>query len=128
MKINILGKEWIIIYENESNNKILRKSEAYCDYSTRKIVINDEIGIDGNLETMDYYKNKVIRHELIHAFFFESGLTQYFYDETAKQNRTHIMWPWLKKVKSEFPIAFDFDEMKAEVIGNLYEGIKKKGV
>ena len=53
---------------------------------------------------------------------------QYFYDETAKQNRTHIMWPWLKKVKSEFPIAFDFDEMKAEVIGNLYEGIKKKGV
>ena len=82
MKINILGKEWVITYENESNNKILRKSEAYCDYSTRKIVINDEIGIDGNLEAMDYYKNKVIRHELIHAFFFESGLTQYFYDET----------------------------------------------
>lgn len=53
---------------------------------------------------------------------------QYFYDETAKQNRTHIMWPWLKKVKSEFPISYDFNKTKAETIGNLYEGFMEKSI
>jgi len=55
-------------------------------------------------------------------------IIKYFYDETAKQNKTHIMWPWLKKEISEIPISFVSGNINAEVVGNLYEGIKKKGV
>ena len=79
------------------------------------------------IDSTDFYK-KYFNEDIFRICSTAEIVIQYFYDETAKQNRTHIMWPWLKKVKSEFPIAFDFDEMKAEVIGNLYEGIKKKGV
>ena len=38
------------------------------------------------------------------------------------------MWPWLKKEISEFPISFVSGNINGEVVGNLYEGIKKKGV
>ncbi len=93
----------------------------------------------------DFIKLEHYRHNIIHQKsidstefykqYFEKDIfricgiaeivIQYFYDETAKQNRTHIMWPWLKKDKSEFPISFVFDNLNAEVIGNLYEGITK---
>ena len=96
----------------------------------------------------DFIKLEAYRHDIIHQKtidatefykkYFENDIfricstaetvIQYFYDETAKQNRTHVMWPWLKRIHSEFPISFEFDKMNAEIIGNLYEGIKKKGL
>lgn len=78
-----------------------------------------------SIDSTDFYKN-YFSDDIFRICNTAETIIKYFYDETAKQNRTHIMWPWLKKEKSEFPISFDFDDIKAEVIGNLYEGIKKK--
>jgi hypothetical protein len=95
----------------------------------------------------DFIQLENLRHNIIHQksidstefykkYFQENIFTicssaftviKYFYDETAKQNRTHVMWPWLSTDKSELPISFEFDSLNVEVIGNLFEGIKNKG-
>ncbi|MFZ1520057.1 MAG: hypothetical protein WAU11_14865 [Ignavibacteriaceae bacterium] len=80
-----------------------------------------------SIDSTEFYK-EYFKKEIFRVCQSAEILIQYFYDETAKQNKTHIMWPWLRKTKSEFPISFEFDESKIEIVGNLYEGIKKKSL
>lgn len=70
MKINILGTNYKLIFEDFGNSK----RDAYCDVTNKEIHINNQCS--------DHYMKHSIRHEIIHAFFFESGLEEYFYDET----------------------------------------------
>lgn len=83
-KANVLGETYIIIEDNELNDSRLATCDGYCDSSTKKIVIRDDLNtrIDlmdaGNL---DYCRRQVLRHELIHAFLSESGLQVYSQDE-----------------------------------------------
>ena len=74
MKVNILGTDYEITEETKDKNKILERADGYCDNSVKKIVI--EQNMEGNIENMEYYKKKVIRHEIVHAFFNESGLKE----------------------------------------------------
>lgn len=78
MKIQILGTEYKIEYRNIKNDSNLDEMEGYTDLYQKLIVI-------GNIEQRDYFKNelkekinkvknKILRHEIIHAFLFESGL------------------------------------------------------
>ena len=51
--------------------------DGYCDQSTREIIVDDmekyqeQLGSKADLRI---YKKQVTRHEIIHAFLFESGL------------------------------------------------------
>jgi hypothetical protein len=55
------------------------------------------------LEDMEAYKKKVIRHEVIHAFFFESGLG----DSSYGKNEELVDW-----IAMQFPkIAEVFEEL-----------------
>ena len=73
-KINILGSEWTIKEQSETENKLLKNCDGYCDWTTKEIVIEREI--NGELSDMQRYINKVTRHEIIHAFLCESGLLE----------------------------------------------------
>ena len=72
-KINILGEQWTIEYKCKAEDKYLNDCDGYCDKTTRTIVIDDEEE-GSELGRFDLYQKKVLRHELIHAFLFESGL------------------------------------------------------
>lgn len=72
MKINILGSEWNIVFCKLEDDKALNDADGYCDWTIKRIVVRKEI--DGSLHDMDAYTRKVIRHEIVHAFLFESGL------------------------------------------------------
>lgn len=75
MKINVLGTEYTINEATENEDPKLTGKDGYCDSSTKTCVIdrleNTDIDSMGNMEE---YKNSVKRHELIHAFLYESGL------------------------------------------------------
>lgn len=75
MKVNILGTEYTLIESNEVQDENLKGKDGYCDTSTKICVVEEmtktEAGMKQNLSV---YKNAVKRHELIHAFLFESGL------------------------------------------------------
>ena len=73
-KINILGSEWTIKEQSETENELLKNCDGYCDWTTKEIVIEREI--NGTLSDMQQYIKKVTRHEIIHAFLCESGLQE----------------------------------------------------
>ena len=71
-KVHILGSVWTIKQRSESEDERLKDCDGYCDWTTREIVVErEELG---NLADMERYIRKVIRHEIVHAFLFESGL------------------------------------------------------
>lgn len=72
--INILGSEWSIKEQSENENEFLKGCDGYCDWTTREIVVERETY--GTLQNMQKYINKVLRHEIVHAFLFESGLAE----------------------------------------------------
>lgn len=77
MKVNILGTDYEIIIGNEEDYPRLRQVDGYTDTSIKKLVILDVGTIkdcDGNIKDLTSYQHKVTRHEIIHAFFYESGL------------------------------------------------------
>lgn len=74
MTVEVLGVPYKIIESNREEDNSLEESDGYCDYSTKKIVIDTFRNKPGSMEDLAKYKKKVIRHELIHAFLHESGL------------------------------------------------------
>ena len=77
MKVNILGQDYEIIKQTKGENPKLEDSYGFCEIYSKKIVIDDSIGKDNDkktVENIDLFINKVMRHEVIHAFFGESGL------------------------------------------------------
>lgn len=85
MKVNILGTEYEIRYLKESEYEKLKICDAngLAELYAKELIINSEID-DGSGKVFANFKEfekKVIRHEIIHAFFHESGLEDYTSDE-----------------------------------------------
>ena len=77
MKVNILGTEYEIIQGNEQDYPYLEQVDGFCDTSIKRIVVRDCESDEKDpsaLSDLEEYKRKVTRHEIIHAFFYESGL------------------------------------------------------
>lgn len=74
MKINVLGTEYTI-KEVDSNYSVkFENADGWCDTSTKEIFVRKFEPDDDSKENLDYVRRKIIRHELIHAFIYESGL------------------------------------------------------
>ena len=89
--VHILGSEWTIKEQSVSENSLLENCDGYCDWTVREIVVEREL--NGTLGDMETYIRKVIRHEIVHAFLFESGLfeSSYCSDAWAK-NEEMVDW------------------------------------
>ena len=76
-KVNVLGSEWSVVFGTEKEYQNLSEMDGYADFSTHQIVIDTMEKADGQIGfkgDMTEYKKLVIRHEIIHAFLYESGL------------------------------------------------------
>ena len=98
MKIDVLGTEYELLVSNDAEDPRLEGIDGYCDTSTRVCVVDDMactgIHAKGNLTE---YQKKVKRHELIHAFLYESGLAE----NSWAENEEAVDW-----------IAIQFDKLK----------------
>lgn len=92
MKVNILGAEWTICELTEAEDSLLLEMDGYCDKTLRRIVISKP---SRNCSLGDYqvYRKKIIRHEIIHAFLYESGLWENF--EHPKWGHDEAMIDWI---------------------------------
>ncbi len=91
MIIEILGAEWIVKEQSEAENERLKDCDGYCDWTAKEIVIQREAV--GTLGDMEAYINKVKRHEIVHAFLFESGLAECSgSSDTWALNETMVDW------------------------------------
>lgn len=78
-KVNILGTEYKIIYGNCKEIPELKEMDGYTDSSTHEIVVDDMSTSDGEVwakKDLVSYRKSVVRHEIVHAFLFESGLAE----------------------------------------------------
>lgn len=77
-EISVLGTNYKIIVQNEDKEPRLKENWGFCDFHTKEIYLRNDLGVeteDGSKNEKDF-KNKVIRHEILHAFLFESGLRE----------------------------------------------------
>lgn len=85
MKVNVLGTEYTIksgVKAEDDAHFSSSEADGYIDYQTKEIIIK-EMPEESHELTNDIasYERLVIRHELAHAFLYESGLTDYAVDE-----------------------------------------------
>lgn len=73
--VPILGEEYKINTEVLTDEaEYLNEVDGYCDSSIKEITVAKFISSTGALKDLKKYEDKVIRHEIIHAFLNESGL------------------------------------------------------
>ena len=85
MTVNVLGTEYEIVVSNEASESYLKECDGFCDNSIKRVTV-DELkgGGVGSKKNLEFQRKKNIRHELVHAFLFESGLaenSQWAYNE-----------------------------------------------
>lgn len=81
MKANILGTEYKIEIHKVSENDYLREHRlaGYCSEEGKLIVVADmsekEYFPNMDEQEQEIYRKKTLRHEIMHAFLNESGLS-----------------------------------------------------
>lgn len=85
MKIKILGTEYEIVMDAEEKNyPILKDADGYADFTIKKIVVKKLIQDGESYEDLELWQRKTLRHEIIHAFLYESGLWQNSFKDWAR--------------------------------------------
>ena len=106
-------------------------------YKTKKI---EDKKWWGNFLNLEQYRNDIIHQKSIsHTEFYKDYFKQsifnvcespdhiikFFHDSLSESKQTNPIWPWMEGAKS-LPINSSYDSRQFEVVGNMYEGIKKK--
>lgn len=89
-KANILGTEYTIEKRKISDDYLLESRDGYCDSTIKSIVtayLKAEMGsnIDVSVE-----EKRLLRHECIHGFLYESGL-----DENCEWAKNEEVIDWI---------------------------------
>ena len=71
--VNILGTEYEIIID-APDEMLPEDADGAMDHSVKRIVVAKFESDRDSVKDLDVYRKKVLRHEIIHAFLFESGL------------------------------------------------------
>jgi len=78
-KINVLGAEYTITRVHDSDDPRMDGVDGFCDETTHEIFAETYEAEDGKPNAkarLDVQRKKVVRHEIVHAFAFESGLAE----------------------------------------------------
>lgn len=107
-EVNVLGTTYTIFKDvTEEDTTIIKDADGVTDFTTKKIFIAPLESEDDSFQDMERYEKRTIRHEIVHAILFESGL-----DHNAKWPRNEEMVDWLA---IQFPKLLDiFKELKVE--------------
>ena len=73
MKINVLGTEYEVVID-APDEMLPPDSDGAMDHSIKRIAIAKLIPDERSIKDLGAYRRKVLRHEIIHAFLYESGL------------------------------------------------------
>lgn len=93
MKVNILGTEYTIEERTVEEDSYLNNCDGYCDKSTKEIVVAKQKP-DNDLNDYEWYRKKVMRHEIVHAFLYESGLDVSF-EHANRYGHEETMVDWI---------------------------------
>lgn len=108
MKINVLGTDYeVVLNAKEEDYPDLKDSDGYCEFMIKKIVIAAMNPEDDSVEALEYYRQKVMRHEVVHAFMYESGL-----DICSEWGRDETLIDWIAIQSPKMMKLFEELEVK----------------
>lgn len=89
--IDILGTPYLIQKFSGSEDDRMIDNDGFCDFSTKEIGYAEglEISHPGDQKNLELVKQQVLRHEIVHAFMYESGLNT---NSEFAVNETLIDW------------------------------------
>lgn len=111
--VNILGTKYKLYLDVDAEKeKRLQNCYGFVDFCTKEIFISDETTkeTEESMKNLINFRNKVIRHEIIHAFLYESGLRENSDRQIAwAENEEMVDWfaiqsPKLFKIYKELGI------------------------
>ena len=99
-KINILSSWYTIKYKELDN------VGGYCDYTSKELVISTA---HTGCSDENFAQERALRHEIVHAFFIESGLGETWEHKNIGQEETVVDWfalqaPKIFKIYKELDI------------------------
>lgn len=92
MVVNILGTKYSVFTSNDSEEPRLTGYTGFCDDTVKEICLQDFTALTSDphdKKDLKSMSNKVLRHEIVHAFLFESGLTE---NSDWAQNEELVDW------------------------------------
>lgn len=119
--VDILGTDYEILVQAEEENPKLKDNYGLCETWSKKIVLLDMGKLEQEPDTVENvgeFEKKVLRHEVIHAFFHESGLAS---NSDYALNEELVDW-----IALQFPKMLKvFRELECvgldEIVNNLEE-------
>ena len=101
MKVNILGTEYTVIVKKYDEEEAFdrRSIAGFCDGYTKEIVLCDMHTYKGweheAEQTIQASQKCTLRHEIVHAFFNESGLMDSAFIADCPWSKNEEMVDWL---------------------------------
>ena len=93
-RVGVLGAIYEVFMDvSEHDDPFLKKCNGYCDKTLKRIVICDDENT--NFGNWDEYKKYCLRHEIIHAFLFESGIDCNMTWDIPGQTHPEHMVEWI---------------------------------
>lgn len=74
--VHILGTEYKILIIDERDYRYCREADGWCDTQAKEILLFNYTQSIESIKDLVAYQNKVLRHEIVHAFLYESGVWQ----------------------------------------------------
>lgn len=74
MQIDVLGTLYTITFRDADDDDVLKGADGYTDHTSKEIVIVNEKPKETSVKDFPQVQRATIRHELLHAFLYESGL------------------------------------------------------
>lgn len=91
--VHILGTEYKILIIEEGDYRYDREADGWCDTQAKEILVYNYKQSPESVKDLVAYQKKVLRHEIVHAFLYESGLWQNAYGSKCwAQNEEMIDW------------------------------------
>lgn len=107
-EISILGTPYRVYTDvTEQDKPMMKDADGLTDFTTKEIFIAPMKADPDSMQDLEHYERRTIRHEIIHAMLFESGL-----DANTDWARNEEIVDW---IAIQFPkIAEAFKGMAVE--------------
>lgn len=98
--VHILGTEYKILIIEEGDYRYNKEADGWCDTQAKEILLFNFKQSADSVKDLVAYQKKVLRHEIVHAFLYESGLWQSsFTDKCWAQNEEMVDWIAIQEPK-----------------------------
>ena len=106
LMVRILGTDYTIRVVSANDERLsYQEASGTCEAYSKELYVKDFTAENDpkQYKCIDEYCKKVLRHEIVHAVFFEAGLSKYFEDEDLTETLAHLA-PKMAKIMEDIDL------------------------